>query len=156
MRQIRKKHGLSAWKGTKLEITKSFKRKKFITQKFSVLSLNSVWRLHLFWIVLDCSGLFLLVPGRSGLFWLVLPCSDWLRVVLGRYFFYKRSFILRILMSIKTQFCCFISFLFDDLKFFTFYIYSIRTNWKCKTKVQHAWLCTNMLFFYVALFLGRS
>ena len=127
MRQIRKKHGLSAWKGTKLEITKSFKRKKFITQKFPVLSLNSVLRLHLFWIVLDCSGLFLLVPGRSGLFWLVLPCSGWLRVVLGRYFFYKRrtkctksSFILRILMSIKTQFCCFISFLFDDLKFFTF------------------------------------
>ena len=87
---MRKKHGLSTRKGTKLEIAKYFKGKVFITQKFLVLSLSSVWRFHLLRIVLDCSGSFLLVPGCSGLFWLVSSCSDWLRVVLGRLVFYKR------------------------------------------------------------------
>ena len=35
----------------------------------------------LFWIVLGCSGLLLLVPAHSRLFWFILACSGWLQVI---------------------------------------------------------------------------
>ena len=78
----------------------------------------------------------------------------------------KSSFILQILMSIKTRFSCFISLLFHYqwnasifsslatfLKFSTILFYCIRTNWKCNNKVQYV-CCA--LTCCVALFLGRS
>ena len=62
----------------------------------------------------------------------------------------KSSFILQILMSIKTRFSCFVSLLFHYqwnasifsslatfLKFSTILFYCIRTNWKCNKKVQY-------------------
>ena len=85
----------------------------------------------------------------------------------------KSSFIVLIFTSVITLFICFISLLFDynwnsrissSLKlFFKFTFFIIKKNvfvllYKDKLKVQHesatCLLCTNMLHFYVALFLG--
>ena len=70
----------------------------------------------------------------------------------------KSSFVLQILTSIMTRFCCFISLVFNYqentgifslltifLKFFMFLFYF--TNKKCKMKVQRQ-LCTNLLHFF--------
>ena len=84
-----KKH-LSTRNGAKLRIENYFKRNLFITQKFLVLSLKPVWRFLPVPIQL-CSGLFLLVPARSGLCCFVLAFSGLFWLVVGRYFFYKRG-----------------------------------------------------------------